>query len=586
MDDYLERTYRNLRPQLELALSPGHFPVFTRAKNPNRLHGTRTGLTLDLLATRGAVDVPLWHYDDVPHNKQGYAKKKPSKNDVKIATKALKRCLLELADAWKQFRDGGREFVVAGISQLRPLEKIPEFKGKLKDSFTFYPTKWILKPEAAFCAVERAVAAAGGELSFQCFKTLVEDAASMSARDFYANETEEHRAARIQNQLDFYANETPEHRAARIQSQLHFYANETEEHRAARIQNQLDFYANETPEHRAARIQSHLDFAANESPLHRQDRVAKLKQTIEREEGEKRARRLHNLDASRKTLQRQAEIKAKYRFTIGARSRATIEVLRRRRFERRALETPEQQFQRHERKLEHIKNWKAARMKRTPEERQQESANRRAAWQERRPVQRAKKCQELLERFDAMDGCERGYHYDRLLGIHGSALPADPFGKVLLEFYDANPGKLDEDAKTWRANATAKLQQGGYRSQKAYEERCRAEKWGANHASMSRGEKLKLAYAKTREKKEEAAKEEEATRLAAGLEATQPKEKWASQRLYRERKKAERQAIARGEEVVQEPSKFAARGEKIREVWARKREEKAAAGGASSSTGA
>ena len=62
---YFERTYAGLRESLERALAPGHFPVFTRAKNPNRLQGTRTGLTLDALTPYGAVDVSLWRPEDV-----------------------------------------------------------------------------------------------------------------------------------------------------------------------------------------------------------------------------------------------------------------------------------------------------------------------------------------------------------------------------------------------------------------------------------------------------------------------------------------------------------------------------------------
>ena len=50
---YFDRTYLNIRDALALALAPGHFPVFTRSKNPNRLQGTRTGLTLQALAPFG-----------------------------------------------------------------------------------------------------------------------------------------------------------------------------------------------------------------------------------------------------------------------------------------------------------------------------------------------------------------------------------------------------------------------------------------------------------------------------------------------------------------------------------------------------
>lgn len=525
-DDYLERTYRNLLGPLTLALSPGRFPVFTRGKNPNRLHGTRTGLTLALLSKYGAVDVALWHHDDVPHGPHGYAKKRPSVKDVKIATEALRRCLGDLSQAWQQFLSARRRFVATGDSQLRPLEAIPEIKALLSDAFTFYPNIWILKPAFSFRAVELAVVAAGKELLFDTFQRLVEDAASMS---------------------------------------------------------RLDFYANETAEHRAARIQSQLEFAANEAPEHRRERVSKLKATIAKEDGEKRARRLQNLDAAMKTPERRAELKAKYRITIGMRSRATIEAMRRKRIEFRAAETPLEQFQRRERKLAHIRNWKAARAKKSLEARQQESANRRAAWQKRRPTQRAKKCQQLLGRFADMDACDRGYHYNRLHGIYDEvALREDPFGKVLLAFYDANPGKLEADERAWKANAVKKLQEKNYKSQHAYEERLREEKWGPNHASLSRGDKLKLAYAKNREQKAEEAAAAEAARIAAGLEPAPQKEKYASQRIYRERKRAECEALARGEEV-QEVSKFAERGQKISAAWAAKRAAKAAASASSSS---
>lgn len=499
-NDFLERTYRNLIGPLTLALSPRHFPVFTRARNPNRLVGTRTGLTLQALRPYGAVDVPLWHHDDVPHSRSGYAMRAPSSRDVWTAVAALRRCFQELSPEWEAFLASDRRFVAAGLSQLKPLEAFPEIRVRLKESFTFHPSKWITKPLGAFPAVERAVAAAGNSLALCAFQTLVEVSASMSA-----------------------------------------------------LESALDFYANETEEHRRARI-------------------AKIKLAIEQEEGEKRARRLQNLDASLKTPERQAEIKAKYRFTVGARTRATILALRQKRFQLQALETAEQQFERRERHLAHIRNVRAAHERRTPEQKAQTSAKRRATWRTLRPILRARKCQKLVAGFAAMDACTRGYHYDRLLRIKGAdAVRKDPFGEVLMAFYDSHPGQLETDAKQWKADATRKLKEKGYRSQKAYQERGRVKKWGAEHATMTRGEKLKIAYAKNREVKEREAKEAEDARVAAGGEPTPPKEKWRTQRLYRERKAQERAARARGEEVAALEGPLAERGKKIAAAWAKKR---------------
>jgi len=521
-NDFLERTYRNLIGPLTLALSPGHFPVFTRAKNPNRLVGTRTGLTLQALRPYGAVDVPLWHHDDVPHSRSGYAKRSPSSDDVWTAIAALRRCFRELSPQCEAFFADGRRFVATGSAQLKVLKAFPEIQDRLKESFTFYPSVWIMKPLDAFPPVERAVAAAGNRLTLCAFQTLVEDAASASAST----------------------------------SRLDFYANETEEHRRARIAN--------------------------------------IKLAIAQEEGEKRARRLRNLDQSLKTPERQAEIKAKYRFTIGTRTRARILALRQKRLQLRALETAEQQFERHERHLAHIRNVKAAHASRTPEQKALTSMKRRAIWVWLRPKLRAKRCQKLVAGFDAMDACTRGYHYDRLLHIKGAEdVKKDPFGKVLVAFYDSHPGQLEEDAKQWRANAVMKLKEKGYRSQKAYEEKQRVEKWGAGHATMTRGEKLKIAYAKTRDVKEREAKEAEDARVAAGGEPTPPKEKWRTQRLYRERKAQERAARARGEEVAAPEGPFAERGKKIAAAWAKKRAAKqlekeaakAAAAGERASTG-
>jgi len=111
---------------LREALTPGHFPVFTRAKNPNRSHGTRTGLTLDALKPSGAVDVSLWRPEDIPHGPHGYALKPPKKKDIAIAVKVLKRCLAELKEEWDAFRARGCLFVVCGNAQLKTLTRMPE----------------------------------------------------------------------------------------------------------------------------------------------------------------------------------------------------------------------------------------------------------------------------------------------------------------------------------------------------------------------------------------------------------------------------------------------------------------------------
>ena len=550
---YFERTYNGLRESLARALAPGHFPVFTRAKNPNRLHGTRTGLTLDALKPYGAVDVSLWRPEDVPHGRQGYALKPPTKKDIKIAVKALKRSLAELEEEWDAFRARGGLFVVCGIAQLKTLTHVPEMVPYLKDAFVFYACKWIMGPAMAYSAVVRAVNAAGKRMVLAEFTKAIEIAASASALDFYANESEEHRAARIQSQLDFYANES-------------------EEHRAARIQSALDFYANESEEHRAARIQSALDFAANESAEHRKARVDTLKSTIACETAEKRSLRIKNLNAKLKSPEKQAELKAKYRFTIGSRCRATIMNLRERRFLKRSLESPEEQYDRRLRAVKHIENWKAARKIRTDEQRAIEKANRKAAWNERRGQMRAKKAAQLLMNLDIMDAVTRAYHYQNLKGHKKKCdIREDPFGAQLMAFYDAHPGTLEKDKKAYTADCTAKLKAGNYASQKAFEEKKRVEKWGPDHAKMTRGDKLKMAFAANKKKVAESPAAEETA-------VEEPKEKWPTQKKYRERKKEEAKAIAEGlplEGFAIDPM-LAARGKKIAEAWAKKRTAKEA----------
>ena len=512
---YFERTYNGLRESLARALAPGHFPVFTRAKNPNRLHGTRTGLTLDALKPYGAVDVSLWRPEDVPHGRQGYALKPPTKKDIKIAVKALKRSLAELKEEWDAFRARGGLFVVCGIAQLKTLTHVPEMVPYLKDAFVFHPCKWIMGPAMAYSAVVRAVNAAGKCVVLAEFTKAIEIAASASALDFYANESEEHRAARIQSALDFAANESAEHRKARVDT---------------------------------------------------------LKSTIACETAEKRSLRIKNLNAKLKSPEKQAELKAKYRFTIGSRCRATIMNLRERRFLKRSLESPEEQYDRRLRAVKHIENWKAARKIRTDEQRAIEKANRKAAWNERRGQMRAKKAAQLLMNLDIMDAVTRAYHYQNLKGHKKKCdIREDPFGAQLMAFYDAHPGTLEKDKKAYTADCTAKLKAGNYASQKAFEEKKRVEKWGPDHAKMTRGDKLKMAFAANKKKVAESPAAEETA-------VEEPKEKWPTQKKYRERKKEEAKAIAEGlplEGFAIDPM-LAARGKKIAEAWAKKRTAKEA----------
>jgi hypothetical protein len=512
---YFERTYEGLRESLARALAPGHFPVFTRAKNPNRLHGTRTGLTLDALSPYGAVDVSLWRPEDVPHGSQGYALKPPTKKAIKIAVKALKRCLAELKEEWDAFRARGGRFVICGNVQLKTLMRIPEMVPYLKDSFVFYPCKWIMSPDMAYAAVARAVNAAGKFMDLAKFTTLIETAASASA---------------------------------------------------------LDFYANESEEHRAARIHSHFVFAANESAEHRKARVDTLKATIARETGEKRALRIKNLNAKLKSPEKQAELKAKYRFTIGRRCRASIINLRERRFLKQSLESPEEQYDRRLRAVKHIENWKASRKGRTVEQRAIEKANRQAAWDARRGQMRAKKAAQLLMNLDIMNAVTRGYHYNSLNGHRKKCdICEDPFGAQLMAFYDAHPGTLEADKKAYTADCTAKLKAANYAAQKAYEEKKKVEKWGPDHAKISRGDKLKMAYAANKKSVAESPAAEQTA-------VEEPKEKWHTQKKYRERKKEEAKAIAEGlplEGFAIDPA-LAARGKKIAEAWAKKRAAKEA----------
>ena len=523
---YFERTYEGLRESLKQALSPGHFPIFTRAKNPNHLEGTRTGLTLKSLASFGAVDVSLWRPEDVPHGPDGYALKRPTKRDVAVAIKALRRCLEELKEEWSSFRARGCHFVVCGNAQLQTLLHVPEIASDLKDSYVFYPCKWIMRPKNAYPVVARAIEAAGKFMDLEEFITVVELAASASALDYYANETEEHRTARIQSRVDYYANETEEHRTARIQSQF--------------------------------------IFAANESGEHRKARVDVLKATIARETAEKRALRVKNLDAKLKSFEKQAEIKAKYRFTISQRCWGTIMKLREQRFLKRSLESPTEQFDRQVRAAKHLENWKASWCNKTTEQRALEKTNRQVAWNERRSRMRVKKANALAMNLDIMTAITRGYHYKSLAGYKGKGdIRADPFGARLMSFYDTNPSKLEEDQKALRADAAAKLKALNYAAQRANDEKKRIAKWGPDHAKMTRGEKLKMAYEATRKKKEDAgaASEQE---VVDGSAVDYPKEKWHTQKLYRQRKPKEAADLAAGlpvEPFMMDPN-LAARGRK------------------------
>jgi hypothetical protein len=147
-----------------------------------------------------------------------------------------------------------------------------------------------------------------------------------------------------------------------------------------------------------------------------------------------------------------------------------------------------------------------------------------------------------------------------------------------MAFYDENPGVFKEDQKAFTANATAKLKEKNYASQREYEEKKRIEKWGPDHANLTRGEKLKMANAAKRAQKEEAARVAAEAASAEGVPEEPPKDKWASQKLYRERKKKEAADRAAGlpvEPAVKDP-KLIERGQKIAAAWARKRAAKEA----------
>ena len=98
-----------------------------------------------------------------------------------------------------------------------------------------------------------------------------------------ASETEEERAARLQQMRDRLAAETEEERAARLQqmsaNQRHRLASETEEERADRLQQMRDRLASETEEERAARLQqmsaNHCHRLASETE---EERAARLQQ--------------------------------------------------------------------------------------------------------------------------------------------------------------------------------------------------------------------------------------------------------------------------------------------------------------------
>lgn len=500
---YFDRTYRGIRDALELALVPGHFPVFTRSKNPNRLEGTRTGLTLQALAPFGVVDVPLWRPEDVPHGPDGYAFKAPTKRDIAVAIRALRRCLHELKKEWEAFCARRCFFVVSGGVQVKVIVHVPEMAAGLEGSCNFYPCKWIMNPGQAYSALARAVKAAGKDLGSDAFKTVVEIAASASA----------------------------------------------------------------------------LDFAANESPEHRKARVDVLKATIAKESEDKRAARIRNLDAKLKSPESQAALKAKYHFTIGRRTRDMTIARRMKRFLKRSLETPEELLQRAMRHAKHLENWHASRKSRTPEQRAIERSNRQASWKERRPRQRATKADRLVANMADLDAVTRAYHYKDLTGYRNKGdIRADPIGARLMAFYDENPDIFKEDQKAFTASVTAKAKEKNYASQNEYEERKRIEKWGPDHANLTRGEKLKRAYASNRAQKEEAARVAAEAASATGVPEEPPKDKWASQKLYRERKKKEAADLAAGrplEPAVKDP-KLIERGQKIAAAWARKRAAKEA----------
>ena len=304
-----------------------------------------------------------------------------------------------------------------------------------------------------------------------------------------------------------------------------------------------------------------------------------LKATIAKESDDKCAARIRNLDAKLKSPEKQAALKAKYRFTIGRRTRDMMIAHRMKRFLKRALETPEELLQRAMRHAKHWENWHASRKSRTPEQRAIERSNRQASWKERRPRQRATKAGRLVANMADLDAITRAYHYKDLTGYRSKGdIREDPIGARLMAFYDANPDVFKEDQKAFTASVTAKAKDKNYSSQKEYEERKRMEKWGPDHADLTRGEKLKRAYASNRAQKEEAARVAAEAASAAGVPEEPPKDKWASQKLYRERKKKEAADLAAGrpvEPAVKDP-KLIERGQKIAAAWARKRAAKEA----------
>ena len=304
-----------------------------------------------------------------------------------------------------------------------------------------------------------------------------------------------------------------------------------------------------------------------------------LKATISRESEEKRAARIRNLDAKLKSPEKQAALKAKYRFTIGRRTREMVVARRMKRLLKRSLETPDELLQRALRRAKHWENWHASRKSRTPEQRAIERANRQVAWKERRPLQRARKADKLVANMADLDAITRAYHYKDLTGYRSKGdIRADPIGARLMAFYDENPDVFKEDQKAFTSSTTAKAKEKNYASQREYEERKRIEKWGPDHANLTRGEKLKRAYASNRAQKEEAARVAAEAAGAEGVPEEPPKDKWASQKLYRERKKKEAADRAAGlpvEPAVQDP-KVIAKGQKIAAAWARKRAAKEA----------
>lgn len=506
-----ERTFSHILGPLSKALQPGHFPIFLRAKNPNRDDGTMTGLILQALEPYGAVEVSFMHQSDVPHGANGYALKQQTAEERKVCIEALTDSLEVLGKEWKAFVRRGQTFVTGGFDQKKVVDGVELLSGEAADrSFVFYPCKWLARPDHAFPAVERAIKNAGlTPMTADAFRVLVEDAASLSKIHYYANETDEHMAARIQKLRDRYANETPEQREARIQSIREYYANETDEKMAARIQANFDRFANESaetkeariqklrdrytnesPEQRDARMKSFRDFVAKELPEHRAARVKVLKATIARESEEVRKKRLRNLNMKFKPPQRVKEIRAKYFNSIQNRTKAKIQELRRSRLLRRQNETPAEALIRTQRRDRHLANWKASMAQRTPEQKVANSNNKKAAWVQRRPLQRAKKCLQLIADFHLLSAEQRSYHYKKF-GGRQEAL-GDAFGAHLMDFYDRFPGQLERDAKADADQAAVKVKAKGFSCQKAYDERKRIELYGPNHANMSRAAKLEF----------------------------------------------------------------------------------------------